>query len=469
MVYWSHRRTGHQATISILGSDVLDQPLRPQTNYTNSGAVTIAYQVVGNAALDLLYIPGWFFNPEVWGSFVPIRRYLERLTSFARVICVEKRGFGMSDRLSPTDLPTVQERVADIGAVADAERLGPVAVMGPFEGGTLGLLWAAAEPERVSAVVVINSFAHLNWQRSIFATMTERREDLALAARALWELFECGWSRWFRPDFPLTAAQEKQLSRAVRLSANPTVMRSWLTLVTELDAREQLADITAPVLVIHQAGDAVVDVSHGRFLAEHLPNATYIEIPGRDHVPWGSNFEPIMAEVEGFLTGQRPTRSIQASTRTIMFTDIVASTQQLAALGDKAWTELLERHDEISVDVLERFGGRCVKSTGDGLLAELPGPATAVECARILMAQLHAIGVNLRIGLHTGPCELYGDDIIGLAVNVAARIMAEAQPGEILVSQTVRDLMSEPSLKFSARGERGLKGVPGRWALFAVG
>jgi class 3 adenylate cyclase len=152
-----------------------------------------------------------------------------------------------------------------------------------------------------------------------------------------------------------------------------------------------------------------------------------------------------------------------------MFTDIVASTQQLATLGDKAWTELLERHDEISVDVLERFGGRCVKSTGDGLLAELPGPATAVECAQILMAELHGIGVNLRIGLHTGPCEFYGDDIIGLAVNVAARIMTEAQPGEILVSQTVRDLMTEPSLKFSARGERDLKGVPGRWALFAVG
>ena len=431
--------------------------------------MTIAYQVVGNAALDLLYIPGWFFNPEIWGDFVPIRRYLERLITFARVISVEKRGFGMSDRLSPADLPAVQERVADIGAVADAEQLGPVAVMGPFEGGTLGLLWAAAEPERVSAVVVIDSFAHLDWQRSILGALTERREDLALAASALWELLECGWSRWFRPDLPLTAAQQKQVSRGVRLSANPAVIRSWLTLVTELDARAQLTGITAPVLVIHQADDAIVDVSHGRFLAEHLPNATYIEIPGRDHVPWGRNFELIMAEVEGFLTGQRPTRSTQASTPTIMFTDIVASTQQLVTVGDRAWTELLQKHDEISIDVLERFGGRCVKSTGDGLLAELPGPATAVECARILIAELHSIGVNLRIGLHTGPCELYGDDIIGLAVNVAARIMAEAQPGEILVSQTVRDLMTEPSLKFSARGERGLKGVPGRWALFAVG
>jgi class 3 adenylate cyclase len=447
----------------------LDRPFRPKTKYTNSDAVTIAYQVVGDAALDLLYIPGWFFNPEVWADFVPIRRYLERLTTFTRVIAVEKRGFGMSDRLSPTNLPTVRERVADISAVADAEQLGQVAVMGPFEGGTLGLLWAAAEPERVSSVVVIDSFAQLDWQRSLFGALTERGEDLALAARALWELFECGWSQWFRPDFPLTAAQEKQLSRAVRLSANPTVIGPWLELVTELDARAQLPRIKVPVLIIHRAGDAVVDVSHGRFLAEHLPNATYVEIPGRDHVPWGKDFELIMAEVEGFLTGQRPTSSAQASTRTIMFTDIVASTEQLAALGDRAWTELLQRHDELSTDVLERFGGRCVKTTGDGLLAELPGPNTAVECARMLVAELRGIGVELRIGVHVGPCELYGDDIIGLAVNVAARIMAEAQPGEILVSQAVHDLMTEPALTFSTRGEHCLKGVPGRWTLFAVG
>jgi class 3 adenylate cyclase len=446
----------------------LDRPFRPKTKYTNNDAVTIAYQVVGDAGLDLLYIPGWFFNPEVWKDFIPLRRYLERLTTFARVIAVEKRGFGMSDRLSPTDLPTVQERVVDISAVAQAEGLGPVAVMGPFEGGTLGLLWAATEPERVSSVVVIDSFARLNWQRSIFGALTKGSEDVVLAARALWESFEYGWSAWFRPDFPLTPAQEKQLSRAVRLSANPSVIGPWLKLVTELDARAQLPHIKVPVLIIHRAGDAVVDVSHGRFLAEHLPNATYVEIPGRDHVPWGSDFELIMAEVEGFLTGQRPTKSAQASTRTIMFTDIVASTQQLAAVGDKVWTELLQRHDELSTDVLERFGGRCVKSTGDGLLAELPGPNTAVECAQTLVAALHSIGVELRIGLHVGPCELYGDDIIGLAVNVAARIMTEAQPGEILVSQAVRDMMTEPALTFSTRGEHCLKGVPGRWTLFAV-
>lgn len=250
--------------------------------------------------------------------------------------------------------------------------------------------------------------------------------------------------------------------------ANPTVIGLWVKLVTELDAREQLANVKVPVLIIHRAGDLVADVSHGRFLAKHLPNATYVEIPGRDHVPWGNDFELIMAEVEGFLTGQRPTRSTGGSIRTIMFTDIVASTQQLAALGDRAWAELLQRHDEIGTNVVERFGGRCVKGTGDGLLAELLDPSTAVQCAQMLVAELRSIGVDLRVGLHTGPCEFYGDDIVGLAVNIAARVLAEAQPGEILVSQTVRDLATEPTYAFTARGERSLKGVPGRWPLFAV-
>jgi class 3 adenylate cyclase len=444
--------------------------VKPETRYTRSGTATIAYQVVGDAPVDLLYIPGWFFNPEVWGDFTPTRLYLERLLSFARVISVEKRGFGMSDRLSALDLPSVEVRVADLGAVADAEGLRSTAVMGTFEGGTLGLLWAAAEPARVSSVVVVDSFARLDWERSIFGALTQGSQNPELAARRLWELFDGGdMSRWFLPDSSLTAAQQKQLGRAIRLSANPTVMDTWLKLVCELDARAQLQAIEVPVLVIHRAGDAVVDVAHGRVLAEHLPNATFVEIPGRDHVPWGRDLDLITAEVEHFLTGRRPTGYTRATTRTIMFTDIVASTPQLAALGDRAWKTLLEKHDEVSDDVLERFGGRCVKTTGDGLLADLPTPSAAVGCARALVSELRAIGIVVRVGVHAGPCELHGDDLIGLNVNIAARIVAEAEPGEILVSQVVRDEAPEPAFTYSARGERSLKGVPGRWALFAAG
>jgi class 3 adenylate cyclase len=443
--------------------------VRPETRYTTSGATTIAYQVVGDGPLDLVYVAGWFFNPEVLRDFMPIRRYLERLLSFARVISVDKRGFGMSDRLSPSALPTVDERVADIVAVADAEGLGKVAMMGTFEGGTLGLLWAAADPGRVASVVLIDSFARLEWSRSMFGALAQGADDPAVAARRLWESFDGEHSSlWACPDFALTAAQEKQLARAIRLSANPAVIEPWLRLVRQLDARPRLPDIEVPVLAVHRTGDRVLDVSHGRYLAEHLPNATYLEIPGRDHVPWGRDFDLIMAEVEHFLTGRRPGESSRAAMHTVMFTDIVASTPRVVAMGDQAWKALLERHDEISQDLLERFGGRIVKATGDGLLADLPTPSEALQCAQALVAELRAIGLDLRVGVHVGPCEFYGDDLIGLTVNIAARIMAEAEPGEILVSEAVQEQATGPSLTFSSRGHRPLKGVPGQWALFAV-
>lgn len=443
--------------------------VRAETRYTTSGGSTIAYQVVGNGPLNLLYVPGWFFNPEVLGDFIPIRRYLERLVSFARVISVEKRGFGMSDRLSTSALPTVDERVADLAAVADAEGLGKVAMMGTFEGGTLGLLWAAADPGRVASLVLIDSFARLEWSRSIFGALAHGADDPAVAAPRLWEVFDGGRSsEWFWPDFAMTAAQERQMSRAVRLSANPNVIEPWLRLVLQLDAQPRLSQIEAPVLVVHRTGDRVADVSHGRFLADHLPNVTYVEIPGRDHVPWGRDFGVIMAEVEHFLTGRRPGESSHAAIHTVMFSDIVASTPQVAALGDQAWKALLERHDEISDDALERFDGRCVKATGDGLLADLPSPSGAVQCARALVAELRAIGIDVRVGIHVGPCESYGDDLIGLTVNIAARITAEAEPGQILVSEEVREQATGSSLTFESRGRRSLKGVPGQWAVFAL-
>jgi class 3 adenylate cyclase len=341
-------------------------------------------------------------------------------------------------------------------------------VVGTFEGGTLGLLWAAAEPDRVSSVVVIDSFAKLDWDRSMFGALAGDTAGPAVVARPVWETLETGGANWFAPDFALTVAQQKQMSRGVRLSANPSTIETWLSLVAQLDVRPLLAEIHVPVLVIHRSGDAIVDVSHGRFLAEHLPNATYVEIPGRDHVPWGTDVEHILSEIELFLTGKPASETIVDVTRTIMFTDIVGSTPQLAALGDRAWMALLQQHDDLSTDVLERFGGRCIKSTGDGLLAELPNPNSAVPCALALVSQLRKIGIEVRVGMHAGPCESYGDDLIGLTVNVAARIMSQAGPGEIFVSQAVRDQASGPGFRFSARGPRSLKGIPGLWALFGV-
>jgi class 3 adenylate cyclase len=437
-----------------------------ETRYASNGAATIAYQVVGDASVDLLYVPGWFFNPEIWRDFAPIRRYMERLQSFARVVSIEKRGFGMSDRLSLASLPTTEERVGDITAVADAEGLKQTAAMGTFEGGTLMLLWAAANPHRVSHIVLIDSFAKLEWDKSIFGRLAG--DDRSAAAIRLWEVFEGKNIQYFCPDLALPPQQEKQMSRGVRMEANPRVIEAWVPMVLELDARPVLADIPAKVLIIHSEGDAVVDVEHARYLADNLPNARLVELPGRDHVPWGANFDAVMSEVEEFLLGTRPSAADRGIPHTIMFTDIVESTRRLAESGDDAWRSLIENHDRIAADLLEEFGGRYVNSTGDGFLASLPTPDAALECAHALIAELRTVGIDIRVGIHTGRCQIYGDDVVGLAVNIAARVMSLARPGEILVSESVHEGSLNPHVRFEPRGEQDLKGVPGRWRLYAA-
>ena len=438
-----------------------------ETRYAVNGASTIAYQVMGKAPTNLLYIPGWFFNPEIWGDFSPMRRYFERLQSFARVVAVEKRGFGMSDRLSGRDLPSTSERVGDVTAVADAEDLEQTAIMGTFEGGTLALLWAAANPGRVSSIVLIDSFAKLEWDKSIFGRLGGR--DKALAAFRLWEMFAQGRDReFFYPSLAVTPQQARQIGRLFRMEANPGVIEAWVPMVLDLDARSILREITAKVLVVHSQGDAVVDFKHAADLADQLPNARLITLPGGDHVPWGANFDAVLNEVEEFLTGSLRSSTERGVPHTIVFTDIVESTKRLAESGDASWRLLIEKHDQIAARLLERFTGRFVKSTGDGLLAHLPTPAAAIGFAQALTSQLAADGIQVRVGIHTGKCETYGDDLVGLAVNVAARIMAIAQPGEILVSGAVHNLADVTGVAFRACGEHELKGVPGRWFLYSV-
>jgi pimeloyl-ACP methyl ester carboxylesterase len=436
-----------------------------ETRYAANGDATIAYQVVGESALDLLYIPGWFLNPEVVGDFLPTRRYLERLLEFVRLITVDKRGFGMSDRLSHA-LPTVAERVGDITAVADAEGLGRVSVMGTFEGGTLALLWAATMPERVSSVVLVDSFARLDWSRSLFGSLDRDGGS----AGGLWGVFEDGeaWRRWFAPDLTLTAVQGKQFARGLRLSATPVVIERWLELVRELDATSVLEAIAAPVLVIHRTEDRVVEVEHARELTARLPNATYIEIPGADHVPWSNDLDTIVGEVEQFLTGTRRAPDAAAESRAILFTDIVGSTARLASMGDRAWKQLIEEHDVVAQDVLAKFSGRVIKATGDGLLAELPTSQAALDCATELLRALRALGIESRAAVHFGPYERYGDDVIGMTVNVTARLLSFAGAGEVVVSARVADGLSATDSPLKPLGERALKGVPGSWSLLAA-
>jgi class 3 adenylate cyclase len=437
-----------------------------ETRYAVNGASTIAYQVMGSAPTNLLYIPGWFFNPEIWGDFAPMRRYFERLQSFARVVAVEKRGFGMSDRLSASDLPRTSDRVGDITAVADAEGLERTAIMGTFEGGALALLWAAANPQRVSSIVLIHSFGKLEWDRSIFGRLAGH--DRALAASRLWEMFTEGRDReFFYPSLATTPQQAKQIGRLFRMEANPRVIEAWVPMVLDLDARSVLREITVKVLVVHSQGDAVVDFKHAIDLANQLPNAELVTLRGADHVPWGANFDAVLNAVEEFLTGSIQSSSERGITHTIVFTDIVESTKRLAESGDERWRLLIEKHDQIAAQLLEGFGGRFVKSTGDGLLADLPSPAAAIGFSEALTSQLSAEGIQIRVGVHTGKCEMYGDDLVGLAVNVAARIMAIAHPGEILVSEAVRQSLGTQFF-CRPRGEHELKGVPGAWCVYTV-
>jgi len=437
-----------------------------ETRYAKNGDATIAYQVSGDAGLDLLYVPGWFFNPEIFRDVAPLRRYSERLQSFARVISVEKRGFGMSDRVTDGVTVSTAERLADISAVADAEGLKRIGLMGTFEGGALLLLWAAQNPERVSRIVLIASFAKLIWEKSIFGRLAA--DDRSAAAARLWEVFERNSADYFCPDLPLPPQQKNQLSRGIRLEANPRVIDRWLPMVYELDATSCLAEVVASVLIIHSDRDIVVDVEHARYLAANLPNARFVEVRGRDHVPWGANADAVMNAIEGFLTGHVAAPGGRGVESTIMFTDIVDSTRHLANAGDEAWRSLIEAHDRIAAELLEQFGGRFVQGTGDGVLASLPTPDLAIHCAKSLINRLRTVGMEIRVGIHTGTCEIYGDNIVGLAVNVAARILALAGAGEVLISQKVHDGVSDKTIDFRARGDHTLKGVPGQWQLYAA-
>lgn len=316
---------------------------------------------------------------------------------------------------------------------------------------------------------MIESFAHLDWSRSPFGRLCEDPGDTVRAGKQLWELIDgTRCLSVFAEDLKLPDIQRRALGRMIRLSVNPTSLEPWIRLIQSIDLRERLGEIHASVLVVHRRDDPVVDVSHGRFLVDALPIATYLEIPGRDHVPWANDLDVIMLEVERFVTG-RISDSSALREHTVLFTDIVESTSRLAALGDRTWATLLQRHDEIAEELLETCGGRLLKSLGDGLVAEVPSPEIGVRCAREIAARVNELGLSVRVGVHVGPCESYGADPIGLTVNIAARILGEAEPNQTLVSTDIRRRLPEDSdLKLQSAGHRALKGVPGAWEVHAV-
>lgn len=440
---------------------------RPETKYARSGDVHVAYQVFGEGDLDIALVSGFSTHVELVWEHEPAARLLDGLASFARVITFDRRGSGLSDPVP--DAPTLEVRMDDVRAVMDAAGSQRAALLGISEGVALCVLFAATYPERVSALVLSGGLA-----RSTYA------EDYTWATPAD-ALIESGtqlilphWGEGALIEVSSPSHADDEGSRAFygrleRATASPGMLAALSQMFIDLDVREVAPSVHTPTLVLHRTRDRLVNVRHGRWLAEHMPNARLVEFEGDDHTFWYEGAESWLGEVQEFLTGARAAPVVDRALATVLFTDIVDSTRSAAELGDRRWRDVLERHQRAVRDALGQFGGREVKSTGDGFLATFDGPARAINCARTILRSSQDSEVVIRAGLHTGECEVMGDDIGGIAVHIAARVSAHAEPGEVLVSRTVKDLVAGSGIEFTDRGVHELKGVPDTWQLYGVG
>lgn len=439
---------------------------RPETRYAQCGDLSIAYQVFGDGPIDLLYAQGWLTHIEYAWESPDYARFLSRLGRFARVIFFDKRGTGMSDR--DVGFPTLEQRTEDIEAVLDAVGSERAALFGASEGGNMCCLFAAQHPERVSALVLFGCFARGSWAPDYpWGDTKEAEEALIKSMRADW-----GSAYEDLKDGAPSAADDRAalewLATYLRYAASPRAAERITRLNRQIDIRSILPAIHCPTLVLHREGDRWVSVDEGRYLAERIAGAEFRRLPGEDHIQCFGDQEGLVGEIEEFLTG---TRSVVAAGRallTVLMTDIVDSTVELERMGDQRWQVVLEQLDDLVGRRLGAHGGERVKHTGDGYLLAFAGPTRAIECAQAISRDAARLGLRLRTGIHTGECERRGRDLSGLAVHIAARIMAAAQPDSILASGTVRDLAVGSGIAFEPRGARELKGVDGEWQLFSV-
>ncbi len=439
--------------------------MAPTTHYAKSGDVNIAYQVVGDGGLDLLCVPGWISNVELMWEEPAQAHVLERLASFSRLILFDKRGTGLSDPVPLDRLPTLEERMDDVRAVLDAVGSERTAIFGFSEGGLMSVLFAASYPERTVALALYGIFAKRLWSADYpWAPRPDARQ------REIEEL-ERTWSESMDLDQLAPsedAAFKRRLATYFRRSASPGAAVALLRMNSEIDVRHVLPTIQVPTLVLHRTGDQDVDVEEGRWIAARVPGATFVELPGDAHLAWAGDTDEMVDELEEFFTGVRRGPEPNRVLSTVLFTDLVGSTERAGELGDRRWRELLELHHSAVRRQLDRFRGREVDTAGDGFLATFDGPARAVRCARAITGSVRELGLEIRAGVHTGECELVDGDVRGIAVHTGARVAAKAGPGEVLVSSTVRDLVAGSGIEFADRGEHELKGVPGTWRLFSV-
>ncbi len=447
----------------------------PPTQYVEREGVSIAYQVVGERSTDLpdlLLAPGFISHLDLAWADPGITRMLKRLASFSRLILYDKPGTGLSDPIPY--LPTLEERSADIEAVLDAAGSTRASLFAISEGGPTSIVFTAAHPERVSSLVLYGTFAvaPIAAPDAYAPGVAERMPNEQDAADILLHWGDGGqFARFFAPS--ISAGQKRILGTFLRAGASPRMAEALFRTVLEIDVRDVLSSVQAPTLVLHVAGDRVMPVEAGRLMAAGIPNARFVEFPGIDHVFWQDQLREscnvILDQIERFVTGTvRPASSNRVLT-TVLFTDIVSSTERAAALGDSAWRVVLERHDALVDRTVAEHGGRVVKHLGDGALASFAGPAQAIRCGQALREATAELGLELRTGIHTGECEAIGDDLGGLAVHIGARVGALAKPSEIVVSSTVKELVVGSDMRFTGRGEHELKGVPGSWRLYALG
>jgi class 3 adenylate cyclase/pimeloyl-ACP methyl ester carboxylesterase len=438
----------------------------PETKYARSGDLHIAYQVIGDGPIDILWVPTWIWQIEhVWEE-PRTASMLQRLSSLARFITFDRRGAGMSDRI--VGAPTLEEQMDDVVAVLDAAGSEQAAVFAMLEAGSMACLFAATHPERTRALILYAATPRMisapdyPWPLS--------REEREIAARALPERWGTGESVLsLTPSDGKSERFRQWAGRLERLAASPNMAQAFFRMHSETDVRPVLPSIQAPTLVLHRAADQFIDIRHSRYLAEHIPDARMVELPGQGTLPFGSGQDELVGEVEEFLTGARHAPDPERILATVMFSDIVDSTRRAAEMGDRSWRGVLESIDGNIETELGRHRGRLVKKMGDGLLAAFDGPARGIQCAAAIRdGALAGYGLEVRSGLHTGEIELLGTDVGGLAVHIGARVGALAGAGEVLVSNTVKDLVVGSGIVFEDRGEHELKGVPGAWRLWSV-
>jgi pimeloyl-ACP methyl ester carboxylesterase len=440
----------------------------PPVRYAQSGDVSVAYRTVGEAPIDITIVPGYISHLEVMTENPLMAKFFARLLSFARVTMFDKRGTGMSDPVEGA--PALEDRMDDVRAVMDAAGIERAALLGFSEGTPMSILFAATYPERVAALILVGGMARTTWAPDY--PWAKSRESLL---ESLTELTLPRWGEgdsvdYFAPSTADDPAQRAWWGKLERQGASPSMAKKLAQMFLEVDVRPALPLIQAPTLLLHRQGDRVVRVQAARWLAERIKGARLVELPGIDHVGYAGDTDALVAEIQEFLTGSRPVppEEFDRVLATVMFSDIVSSTERAAAAGDRRWRELLEQHNTFVRGEIERYRGHEVKTMGDGFLATFDGPARAIRCARSIVAGVHGLGLEIRVGLHTGEVELVPNDIGGVAVNIAARIGARADADEVLVSSTVKDLVAGSGIEFEDRGSHALKGLPGEWSLHGV-